>query len=186
MITHFGGTHLMASQAFQLRKATTDDFSTFYNYHVHFCYHWLYLDEIATKVDNPFDKKYCDEEFEDNYFFSKEDLIRIHNEIINFNIHDFENHLKWYRIFMIIIQGKVVGYVKLENYCRQFIIREWTMHYDYMTPELLTELLKKFETFAPKKSTRIQVISMGTPTSKDFLEANGYKAKHIPFFEKEL
>jgi len=87
---------------------------------------------------------------------------------------------------MIIIKGKVVGYVKLENYCRQFIIREWTMHYDYMDPDLLKKLLMKFETYAPKKSKKIQVISMGTPTSKDFLEENGYTAKHIPFFEKEL
>ena len=176
----------MASHAFQLRKATTDDFSCFYHYHVHNCYHWLFLDEIATQVDNPFEYKSNNEEFEDNYFFSKEDLIRIHKEIVHFNIHDFENHLKWYRIFMIVIDGKVVGYVKLENYCRQFIVREWTMHYEYMNPQLLEKLLEKFETYAPKKSTRIQVISMGTPTSREFLEAHGYTAKHIPFFEKEL
>ncbi len=174
----------MAKPAFQLRKATTDDFSNFYKFHVHNCYHWLFLDELATEEDNPFEPDSNDEDFEDNYFFSREDLKRIHDDIINFNVNDFENHLKWYRIFMIIVNDKVVGYVKLENYCRQFIVREWTMHYEYMDPSLLSALLEKFETYAPKKANRIQVISMGTQTSRSILEKHGYHARIIPFFEK--
>ena len=176
----------MANQAFQLRKATTDDFPFFYYFHVHTCFHWLFLDEIATEMDNPFKIDLNDEAFQDNYFFSREDSIRIQKEIIHFTPHDFENHLKWYRIFMIVVEGKVVGYVKLENYCKQFIIREWTMHYKYMSSELLSQLLEKFETYAPQKSNKIQVISMGTPTSRKFLEDRGYIAKTIPFFEKEI
>lgn len=169
----------MAKPAFRLRKATTDDFQDFYNFYVHHCYHWLYNDEIATEEDNPFDVT-----FEDNDLFSKEDMERIHHEIVDFSIHDFEKHLEWYRIFMIIVDNKVVGYVKFENYCKQFIIRGWTMHYEYMEQSLLDALLEKFETYAPQKADRIQVISMGTALSKEFLEKRGYKARCIPFFEK--
>ena len=170
----------MAKPAFRLRKACVDDFQDFYNFHVHFCYHWLLLDEIATEEDNPFEET----EFEDNYFFAKEDLERIHLEHINFDIHEFEKHLEWYCIFMIIVDSKVVGYVKLENYCKQFIIREWKMHYDYMDPVLLDALLEKFETYAPKKANRIQVIAWDSTHAKEFLERNGYHKHIVPFFEK--
>ncbi len=172
----------MEKPAFRLRKATTADFPDFYNFHIHQCYQWLYNDEIAIAEDNPFDVTFEN----DNYFFCKEDLERIHQELIEFNIHDFENHLKWYKIFMIIVDNKVVGYVKLETYCKQFIIRSWTMHYDYMDSLLLEALLKKFETYAPKKSNVIYVIAMGRSLARNFLEAHGYHARTIPFFEKKL
>ena len=58
------------------------------------------------------------------------------------------------------------------------------MHYEYMDHSLLDALLEKFETYAPKKAQRIQVISMGTPLSRGFLEKHGYTARCIPFFEK--
>ena len=169
----------MAKPAFRLRKATTADFQDFYNFYVHNCYHWLFLDEIATEEDNPFDVT-----FEDNDIFCKEDMERIHHEIVDFSIHDFEKHLEWYRIFMIIVDNKVVGYVKFENYCRQFIIRDWRMHYDYMDPSLLDALLEKFETYAPKKAERIQVIAWDSPHAKEFLERHGYHKHCVPFFEK--
>ncbi|MBQ7410349.1 MAG: hypothetical protein IJW20_03095 [Clostridia bacterium] len=175
----------MANQAFQLRKATTDDFSIFYNFHVHHCYHWLFHDEIAIEEDNPFDTETSEDDFEDNYFFSREDLNRIHQEIVGFNIHDFEKHQKWYRIFMIIVDGNVVGYVKLENYCRKFIIREWTMHFEYLKPELLDALLKKFESLTPIKSKAIQVIAMGK-VAEELLIRHGYSGKIKPFFEKQI
>lgn len=175
----------MTNQAFQLRKATTDDFSDFYKFHVHHCYHWLFHDEIATEEDNPFDYETSEDDFEENYFFSREDLNRIHQEIIGFNIHDFEKHQKWYRIFMIIVDGNVVGYVKLENYCRKFIIREWTMHFDYLNPELLDALLKKFESLTPIKSKAIQVIAMGK-VAEELLKRHGYLGKIKPFFEKQI
>ena len=171
----------MDKPAFRLRKATLADFSDFYNFHIHQCYHWLFNDELATEEDNPFDVTF---DVEDNYFFCKEDLERIHREIIDFDIHEFENYLKWYKIFMIIVEDKVVGFVKFENYCKQFIIRGWVMHYDYMDPLLLEALLEKFETYAPKKSNVIQVIAMGRPLARNFLEAHGYHARIIPFFEK--
>ena len=171
----------MAKPAFRLRKATAEDFSTFYNFHVHNCYHWLYHDEKATEEDNPFDVTF--EEEQDNYFFSKEDLERIHNEIIGFSAQDFENYLKWYRIFMIIVDNKVIGYVKMETYCKQFIIRGWAMHYDFMEKELLDALLEKFETYAPKKATVIQVISHGK-LAKSFLNDHGYTCRVCAFFEK--
>ena len=169
----------MAKPAFRLRKATVDDFQVFYNFYVHNCYQWLYNDEIATKEDNPFDVT-----FEDNDMFSKEDMERIHHEFIDFSVHDFEKYLEWYRIFMIIVDKKVVGYVKLETYCKQFIVRGWAMHFEYMDQDLLDSLLEKFETFAPKKCNRVQVISSGYALSRDFLEKHGYKARCIPFFEK--
>lgn len=169
----------MSKPAFRLRKATTGDFSDFYNFYVHQCYHWLYNEEVATEEDNPFDVTFED----DNFFFSKEDQQRIHNEIVGFSIHDFENYLKWYRIFMIIVDSKVVGYVKLETYCKQFIIRGWAMHYDYMDRELLGALLEKFETFAPKTAKVIQVISHGA-LSKSFLNDHGYTKHACAFFEK--
>ena len=172
---------LMAKPAFRLRKATTGDFQDFYNFYVHFCYQWLLLDEIATEEDDPFKEH----EFEDNYFCSKEDMERIHLETINFNIHDFEKHLEWYRIFMITVGDKAVGYVKLENYCRQFIVRDWRMHYEYMDPELLDSLLEKFETYAPKKANRIQVIAWDSPHVNEFLERHGYHKHCVPFFEKD-
>lgn len=175
----------MARPAFQLRKATTDDFSIFYNFYIHHCYHWLYHDKIATEEDNPFYDESSEDTFEDNYFFSKEDLIRIHKEIIGFNINDFENHLEWYRIFMIIVDKKVVGYVKLEKYCRQFIVREWAMHFNYLNPELLGSLLEKFESFAPSKSKVIQIIASGK-VSKEFLIRHGYLVEVKPFFEKQI
>lgn len=168
----------MAKPAFRLRKATTDDFPDFYNFYVHQCYHWLYNKAVATEEDNPFDVT-----FEDNDLISKEDMERIHHEIVDFSIHDFEKHLKWYRIFMIIVDNKVVGYVKMETYCKQFIIRGWTMHYDYMNRELLDALLEKFETFAPKKAEVIQVISHGE-LAKPFLYDHGYSNRICAFFEK--
>lgn len=170
----------MAKPAFRLRKATTDDFQDFYNFHVHYCYLWLLLDEIATEEDNPFEEV----EYEDNFLCSKEDMKRIHLENINFNIHDLENHLRWYRIFMIIVDNKVVGYVELENYCKQFIVREWRMHYKYMDPSLLDALLEKFETYAPKKAERIQVIAWDSPHSREFLKRHGYGKHCLPFYEK--
>lgn len=170
----------MANKAFQLRKATADDFQDFYKFHVHFCYHWLILDEIATEEDNPFEER----EFKDNFFCSKKDLERIHLEHINFDINEFQKHLEYYQIFMIIVDSKVVGYVKLENYCRQFIVREWKMHYDYMDPSLLDALLEKFESYAPKKANRIQVIAWDSPHAKEFLERHGYHNHIALFFEK--
>ena len=169
----------MVKPAFRLRKATTEDFSEFYKFHVHSCYHWLFNEEIAIEEDNLFDVT-----FEDNYFFSKEDQQRLHHELVNFNIDDFQKYLQWYRIFMIVVDEKIVGFVKFETYCKQFIIRSWAMHYEYMNPELLKSLLENFETYAPKKSSVIQVISMGYSPARSFLEEHGYHAHTIPFFEK--
>lgn len=170
----------MAKPAFRLRKATTDDFPIFYNFHIHFCYNWLFLDELATKEDDPFNIT-----FEDTVICSKECIQHAHQHIINFNIEDLEKHLKWFKVFMIIVDDKVVGYVELENYCNQFIVREWRMHYEYMDIKLLDALLEKFETYAPKKSNVIQVISMGN-LAKDFLKSHGYTAKVEPFFQKTV
>jgi len=170
----------MEKAAFRLRKATLEDFSDFYKFYVHQCYHWLFNESVPTEEDNPFDVTFD----EDNYFFSKEDLQRIHNEIVGFNIHDFEKYLTWYRIFMIIVDKKVVGYVKMETYCKQFIIRGWTMHYDYMDETLLGSLLEKFETYAPKTAKVIQVISHGK-LAKSFLNNHGYNCRICAFFEKD-
>lgn len=169
----------MSKPAFRLRRATTDDFQTFYNFYVHDCYHWLYHDEIATEEDNPFDVT-----FEDTDLYSKEDWEYLYSQIIDFNAQDFEDYLRWYKIFFIIVDKKVIGYVKFENYCKQFIIRNWTMHYDYIDETLLNSLLEKFETYAPKKAKKIQVISPGLTLSRGFLEKHGYHAECIPFFNK--
>ena len=85
---------------------------------------------------------------------------------------------------MIIVDKKIVGYVKMETYGKQFIIRNWTMHYEYMNQSLLDALLEEFETYAPKKAERIQIISLGTPLSRGFLEKHGYTFRCIPIFEK--
>ena len=91
----------MVKPAFRLRKATTEDFQTFYDYYIHNCYQWLYLDEIATEEDDPFDVT-----FEATTFFSKEDMERIHNEFIGFSIKDFENYLKEYPQKSVMIVKK--------------------------------------------------------------------------------
>ena len=169
----------MKKSAFRLRKATVEDFQDFYNFHVHYCYQWLFNDELATEEDDPFHVT-----FEGNYFCSKEDLERMHNELINFDITMFEKYLQWYRIFMIEVGGKVVGYVKLENYCKQFIVRGWRMHYEYMDEELLGALLEKFETYAPLKAEVIEVISFGGEFPDNFLKSHGYTLDVHPFYKK--
>lgn len=169
----------MTKPAFRLRKATVEDFSIFYNFYVHSCYNWLFNENIAVEEDNPFEIT-----FEDNYFFSKENMKVFYDDILNFNIHDFEKYLSWYKIFMIIVDKKIVGYVKMETYGKQFVIRNWTMHYEYMNQSLLDALLEEFETYAPKKAERIQIISLGTPLSRGFLEKHGYTFRCIPIFEK--
>ena len=170
----------MAKPAFRLRKAATADFQDFYNFHLHFCYQWLALDELTNEIDDPFEEK----EFEDNFFCTKEDMERAHLEHINFNIQKFENYLEWYRIFMIIVDNKVVGYVELETYCKQFIVRDWRMLFDYMDPSLLDALLEKFETYAPKKANVIRVLAYEAPHVNAFLEKHGYHKDIIPFFSK--
>ena len=59
------------------------------------------------------------------------------------------------------------------------------MHYEYMDPELLDSLLEKFETYAPKKANRIQVIAWDSPHVNEFLERHGYHKHCVPFFEKD-
>lgn len=168
--------------AFRLRKATLDDFSSYYNFRIDHNYHWLFFDPI--EEDESKETKSTDETSKDNYFFSEEDVERIHNEWISFNEKDFENYLKWFRIFMVIIQNKCVGYVRLEKYQSQFIVREWPMEFEFRDAELLSEILKKIEAMQPKSAPQMRIVSWNE-SAEDFLHSHNYKKHIMPFFEKQ-
>ncbi len=164
--------------AFRLRKATLDDFSDYYKFYVNPDFHWLMFDPIDC-YEQP------DEPFEDNYFFSKEDSERIHQDYINTSKEDFLNHLSWYRIFMVIVDKKCVGYVKLEKYQCQFIVREWPMDFEYRNETLLEGILEKIEPLKPASCSELRIVSLND-SATPFLIAHNYKKDIMPFYLKIL
>lgn len=171
----------MAKPAFQLRKATLDDFPIYYQLHLETIYHWLMFDK------SEFEEETIDEteETSENFFFSEEDLKTITDYYVNFNEEQFQEEFKWYKIFMVIIDQKIVGYVKLESFNGRLILREWPMEFDYRDPKLLEAILEKIETLRSAKCKAIQVIARAQ-TSTEFLIRLGYSEKLRPFFEKSF
>lgn len=172
----------MAKPAFQLRKATIEDFHDYYYLQLHSHFHWLMFDK------SEFEEKETDQKNADsksNFFFSEEDLKMITDYYVKFNREQFVDEFKWYRIFMVIIDHKVVGYVKLEPFNGRLILREWPMAFDYRDSELLEAMLEKIETLRSAKCKAIQVIARAQK-SRDFLIRLGYKEKLQPFFEKSF
>ena len=168
--------------AFRLRKATLDDFSTYYNLRLDLNYHWLLFDPI--EKDEPASNESTENSFEDNFFFSKEDAERIHNERIGFNEKDFTNYLNWFRIFMVIVKNECVGYVRLEKYQSQFIVREWPMKLEFRDTDLLEEILKKIESMQPKSAPRMRIVAWND-SAKDFLNSHKYQKGIMPFYDKQ-
>lgn len=164
----------MANHAFQLRRATIKDFPDYYQLHLESLYHWLMFDyeEVKNELQTePEDDEYFG--FDVNQFY------------LNFDESQFAQELEWYRIYMVVIDQKSVGYVKLESYNGKQIVREWPMNFEYRDTELLTEILAKIEKLKTSHCRAIQVIAMADSSAK-FLFNHGYQLRIRPFFEKSL
>lgn len=170
----------MAIPAFRFRKATIDDFSDFYPFHLEDANFWLMFDEYNR------DEPEVNEPIAESYFFTEEDVKRIAEYYVNFNENDFQDYLKYYRTFMIYIENKLVGYVALENYCGKMIIREWPLLQEYHNNiPLLEAMLEKIETYRAKKCKGLQAIAC-SDRAKEFLENHGYSCRCIPFYDKSV
>lgn len=167
----------MANHAFQLRKATINDFSDYYPLQLDSLYHWLLFDRKEELVQEEVVTE------SPNYFFSDEDIKHITDYFENFNQSQFSRDLEVYRIYMITIGHKTAGYVKLEKYNGKLIIREWPMFFEYRSPELLEAILAEIEKLKMPKCKAIQAIALAN-SSVSFLTQQGYSLKIKPFLEK--
>lgn len=168
----------MAKKAFRLRRATTDDFPIFMQFHASFACDWLMFGfniQESDYIEN--DEK---DEAEINYFKTFSTYF-----FDEFNIARFKEYLKWYRIFIIYssITGTPIGYVKLENFNGKHIIRRWQMDQNYHDKDMLSQILAECEKKRSSKCKELQVIAMSDDAA-NFLASHGYKAKVRPFFEK--
>lgn len=164
----------MATPVFRLRKATIEDFPEYYQFHLESLYHWLMFDYEEAKAELNQSQE------NDDDFFSL-----INNYYLNFNQSQFEKELEDYRIYMVVIDQKSVGYVKLENYCGKQILREWPIAFEHRSPELLAEMLVAIEKLKSPRCKAFQVIAMADSSAK-FLISHGYTCRIRPFFEKTL
>lgn len=162
-----------------LRKATLDDFPVFYKYHLESSWHWLTnIDE--TEESNTFilDKS--------DVLLSTIDMEKVQQFYIDFNQQDFEDYLRWYKIYMVMANSEPVGYVILYYFCSKLVIREWPMLPEYQTPDFLSNVLKEIEAQKTKTTKKYQICSCNR-VSNDFLMNHGYIQSGVNiFFEKEV